>query len=125
MSNNTLTIIQLIFAALAGVGASSGFWVYMDNRRKRRDLSTKLLIGLAHDRIICLSLQYIERGYITTDEFENLHEFLFKPYSELGGNGSAIRLMDQVKKLPLYHHSRKVDDACILQPRKEKLDVAQ
>lgn len=101
MDSNALTIFQLILTALAGVGASSGFWVYMDRKRKTRDLTSKLLIGLAHDRIVCLSLTYIDRGFITSDEFENLHDFLYVPYVALGGNGSAIRLMEKIKKLPL------------------------
>ena len=29
-----------------------------------------MLIGLAHDRIIYLGMTYIERGYITQDEYE-------------------------------------------------------
>ena len=36
----------------------------------------KMLIGLAHDRIIYLGMAYIERGYITQDEYENLYELL-------------------------------------------------
>ena len=101
MNSDILDIIRLIVTALAAVGASSGFWVYMDRKRKHRELTTKLLIGLAHDRIRCLSVTYIDRGYITPDEFENLHMFLYEPYVALGGNSSALRLMEKVKKLPL------------------------
>jgi len=101
MDNTILTIVQCVVTALAAVGASSGFWVYMDSKRKTRNLTSKLLIGLAHDRILSLSLVYIDRGFITPDEFENLHDFLYVPYVALGGNGSAIRLMNKIKKLPL------------------------
>lgn len=60
-----------------------------------------MLVGLAHDRIIFLGMQYIERGWITQDEYENLHEYLYKPYEQMGGNGSAKRIMTEVDTLPI------------------------
>lgn len=60
-----------------------------------------MLIGLAHDRIIYLGLKYIERGWITKDEYENLIDYLYVPYDKLGGNGSAQRIINEVKKLPI------------------------
>ena len=60
-----------------------------------------MLIGLGHDRIVYLGMKYIERGYITNDEYENLYEYLFKPYEKMGGNGSAKRIMDEVGRLPI------------------------
>lgn len=62
----------------------------------------RLLIGLAHDRIIWLGMQYIERGWISQDEYENLHDYLFIPYSEAGGNGSAAKVMKDVDNLPVH-----------------------
>lgn len=61
-----------------------------------------MLIGLAHDRIIYLGMAYIERGYITQDEYENLYEYLYKPYEKLGGNGSAKRIMTEVDQLAIH-----------------------
>lgn len=60
-----------------------------------------MLIGLGHDRIIQLGNEYIQRGYITSEEYENLHDYLYAPYKKLGGNGSAEQIMDKVKKLPI------------------------
>lgn len=62
-----------------------------------------MLIGLAHDRIIYLGMTYIERGYITQDEYENLYEYLYKPYEKLGGNGSAKRIMTEVDQLAIHN----------------------
>lgn len=62
-----------------------------------------MLVGLAHDRIIELGLIYIERGYVTKDEYENLHDYLFVPYEKLGGNGSAKKVMVEVDKLPIHN----------------------
>jgi hypothetical protein len=61
-----------------------------------------MLVGLAHDRIMCLGMKYIDRGWITQDEYENLYEYLYKPYEKMGGNGSAKRVMMEVNKLPIH-----------------------
>lgn len=101
MEETTIIIIlQIVLPIIIAFVASSGFWLYLTNRRDRKSLQTELLIGLAHDRIIYLGLTYIKRGWITQDEFENLHEYLYKPYTQLGGNGSAKRVLDEVTRLP-------------------------
>ena len=68
---------------------------------ERNDVKTEMLKGLAHDRIMYLGMGYIERGWITQDEYENLYEYLYKPYEKMGGNGSAKRVMNEVDKLPI------------------------
>lgn len=96
------TWVQIVLTILGSVMASSGFWAYMMKRAERKDVKTEMLIGLGHDRIVYLGLLYIERGYITQDEYENLYEYLYKPYKKLGGNGSAERVMTEVQKLPIH-----------------------
>ncbi len=86
---------------ICSVLASSGFWAYIQKRSEKNDLRTQMLIGLGHDRIINLGMTYIERGWITQDEYENLYEYLYKPYQEMGGNGSAKRVMTEVMNLPI------------------------
>ena len=61
-----------------------------------------MLFRSGHDRIMYLGMVYIERGYITSDEYENLYEYLYKPYEKMGGNGSAKRNMNEVNKLPIH-----------------------
>ena len=56
--------------------------------------------GWGHDRIIFLGQKYCERGYITPDEYENLL-YIYKPYKDFGGNGTAEKMMGEVKKLPM------------------------
>jgi hypothetical protein len=45
-------------------------------------------------------MQYIERGWITQDEYDTLCE-LYEPYVKLGGNGSGTKIMKEVEKLPI------------------------
>lgn len=93
--------IQMIVTIVCSVIASSGFWAYIQKIRDKKDDKTALLIGLAHDRIVYLGMKYVEQRYITQDEYENLNDYLYKPYKKLGGNGSGDRIMQEVNKLPI------------------------
>lgn len=93
--------LQIAITVFCAVVASSGFWAWLSKRNENKDVKTKVLIGLAHDRIIYLGMKYIERGYVTRDEYENLNDYLYEPYKEMGGNGSAKRVMESVQKLPI------------------------
>lgn len=92
---------QTLLTVVGAVLASSGFWAYFQNRFNRSTVQSRMLIGLAHDRIIYLGMTYIERGWLTKDEYENLYEYLYSPYEKLGGNGSATRIINEVNKLPI------------------------
>lgn len=93
--------IQMVITIVGTVIASSGFWAYITQRHDRNDVKTQMLIGLGHDRILYLGTSYIERGYITSDEYENLYDYLYKPYEKMGGNGAVKRIMNEVNKLPI------------------------
>ena len=45
-------------------------------------------------------MQYIERGWITEDEYDTLKD-LYEPYKKLGGNGSGTKIMEEINKLPI------------------------
>lgn len=92
----------LALTVVGSILASSGFWAYITRRAEKNDVKKEMLLGLGHDRIMYLGLLYIERGYITQDEYENLYEYLYIPYEKLGGNGSAKRIMAEVQKLPIH-----------------------
>lgn len=102
-------IWQPIVTIVCAVFASSGLWAYLTARHDRKakkdeknDARNAMIMGLGHDRIISLCEKYIERGYVSSDEYENLYEWLYKPYQELGGNGTAKRLMAIVDNLPMH-----------------------
>lgn len=97
------TWLQMAITVICSVLASSGFWAWMVNRKDRKDAKTKMILGLGHDRIVFLSVKYIERGWITQDEYEDLNKYLYSPYREMGGNGTAEKLMTEVRKLPIHH----------------------
>ena len=97
--------LQMTLTVVCAVIASSGFWAYLQARREKKDDKTRMLVGLAHDRILSLGMQYIERGYINRDEYENLYEYLYRPYEKMGGNGSAKRIMQIINTLPIQNGS--------------------
>lgn len=117
-------MFETLATFLASLLASAGFWAFVQKNTDVKTANTKLLLGLACDRIITLGMKYIERGMITTDELENIDKHLYKPYAELGGNGLAERIMNDVRKLPisqghiLTESERKnlVQSACISRP---------
>ena len=94
--------VETLITVLCAVLASSGFWALVQKLTDKKDAKTQMLVGLAHDRILYLVMSYVQRGYITKDEYENLYDYLYKPYSKMGGNGSAKRVMGEVDKLPLH-----------------------
>lgn len=94
---------QTILTVVLTLLGSAGFWGYLEARRAKKDANTRLLVGIAHDRIVYLGMKYVERGYITQDEFENMEVYLYEPYAAAGGNGSAKRVMEEVRKLPLHN----------------------
>lgn len=97
-TNDFLHILITIFSSLA---ASSGLWMYMIRKEDKKSAHDKMLLGLGHDRITYLGTKYIKRGWVSHEEYESLNDYLYKPYLEMGGNGSAQRIMEQVKKLPI------------------------
>lgn len=107
--HQTIAVLQIIVTALTAILASTGFWAYINRKKSNSSLTRKLLIGLAHDRLVTMSLRYIRRGYITQEEHENLTVFLSEPYFQIGGNGSVARLIVEVNKLPFKDVSQIYD----------------
>lgn len=94
-------LVRMVITIVTSVLASSGFWAFLQRYFDKNDASKKLLIGIAHDRIMYLGMQYIERGWITADEYENLRVYLYEPYHAAGGNGTATKVMNEVDKLEI------------------------
>lgn len=94
-------LLQVLGSVLASALASSGLWAYFQRRDKTRSATARLLMGLGYDKLFDRGEGYIARGWITMDEFQEYEKYLYRPYKELGGNGGADRVMDELKKLPL------------------------
>lgn len=101
--------IQTILTILGSVLASSGFWAFMQYISKKKDSDNDLLLGLAHERIMSLVATYMSRkdengnSWITQNEYEDLYKYLYTPYKNRGGNGSAEKAMKDLQKLPMRY----------------------
>lgn len=95
----------LIASIVGSIFASTGFWglltYLIQSHRTKNTAESEMLKGLGHDRICYLGEQYIKKGFITKGEYENLHDYLYRPYKRLNGNGTAEKIMKEVEKLPI------------------------
>lgn len=94
---------SVIIAVLCTLLGASGFWALVSRIIDKKSLNSKMLLGLAHDRIMWLGMKYVDKGEITQSEYENLYKYLYEPYKKMGGNGSVERLMREVDKLKIIH----------------------
>ena len=104
----TINWAQVVVSVVLALISSTGFWSLIAARQSRNTAESKMLLGLGHDRIMDKAMRYIDRGWITQDEYEDLELYLYRPYCQLGGNGSAKRIMEEVNKLPIrsrYQHN--------------------
>lgn len=96
--------LRAIVIILASVLGSGGFWAFLQKQDRKKNATTRLMMGLAYTQITGLGIMYINRGSITRDEFEDFQRYFFTPYKDLGGNGVAERIMHDVERLPFRKH---------------------
>ncbi len=110
-------ILQAVISVFTAILASGGLWSFLSKKQDLRlaelekkkqeeqnetiknDMNNKLLLGLAHDRLMYLTNKYLDNGWISAEEYENLM-YMYQPYIASGGNGAVKRNMEKVEKLP-------------------------
>lgn len=125
-----VTSSQFLVSIVATIFASSGFFQLLmlmyqsrerEKERKRIEETQKKLIskeqfdalchcvtGIAMFRIAREAKRYIDKGYVTSEEYHTLKHNLYEPYIALGGNGLAVKFMEEVEELPM-HEGKKHD----------------
>lgn len=86
----------LITTVLSG----PGIWAWVKTRTQRNYSEDKLLLQVAKNQLVSQGRKYLKCGYITMDEYEE-YESAYRVYSDLGGNGLARRIFEQVDDLPM------------------------
>lgn len=86
----------LITTVLSG----PGIWAWAKTRTTRNKSEDRLLLQVAKNQLVSQGREYLKRGYITMDEYEE-YEAEYQVYSGLGGNGLARRIFEQVDDLPM------------------------
>ena len=95
-----MTTSQIILTIITALLASSGLWAFLGKKLERNNSERELLVGIGHIELVFFGMQYIERGWITRDEYETMQD-LYAPYVKLGGNGSGTKIMKELEKLPI------------------------
>ena len=90
--------------AVTALLGSSGIWMWIKTKSDRNNSEDRLLLAVARSQLVEQGREYLKRGYITMDEYEE-YEDQYKLYSELGGNGLARRIFEQVDELPMMPNS--------------------
>jgi len=96
--------IRAVLIVLCSILGSGGFWKFLETRNQKTSAESRLMMGIAYDKITTLGINYIQRGWITKDELEEFERYFVDPYLDLGGNGIAERIWGEVKMLPFRKH---------------------
>lgn len=113
-------LVQFTITILTALLASGGFWAFLQNRMVLHNENLKkqaedtennkdILKGLAHAKIVATGMEYIQRGWITKDEYQDFFKYLYDPYAAIGGNGLAKKISDEVRNLPISNGNSIVD----------------
>lgn len=93
-------IAEIANPAVTALLGSSGIWMWMKTKYEHNNSEDRLLLAVARRQLVERGREYLKRGYITMDEYEE-YEDHYKLYSGLGGNGLARRIFEQVDELPM------------------------
>lgn len=93
-------IVELSNPILSALFGAPGIWAWAKTKADHNNAATKLALIVSKNQLIALGRTYLDRGYITMDEYEE-YEAEYNIYSVLGGNGLARRVFKQVDDLPI------------------------
>jgi hypothetical protein len=88
---------------ILAIFASTGFWACVQavilKHMDRRSAERAALLGLLHERLVDQCEVYLDKGYISEGQYRDLDEYIYKPYRNLGGNGTGEEYMKRVQEL--------------------------
>ena len=90
--------VQELFALV--IAGGTWIWRTAGARRRENMIIREGMLALLHDRLFKACSFYIEQGWCPVEGRHNL-ECLFKPYSDLGGDGTAESLYHKCMDLPI------------------------
>lgn len=114
---------QDIITFICGIGWIATFVTFLVNRKdnqkgtaQQTEQNTKditeikgtlevlkaMCLGSLYGRCKFLGEQYIKRGYITSDEYDDWIKYLYAPYKAGDGDGTIDKIKLEVDKLPFH-----------------------
>lgn len=70
-----------------------------EDEKKQIKKQGDAIAGLEHDRIVHVGKTHIQQHRITLEDYDDINDYLFKPYQALGGNGTAEAIMERLKSM--------------------------
>lgn len=92
--------IEMLITIIGSVFASGGLWTLILYKAKQKDTGLLMTRGMAHYQIIEEGQKFIDRGWITHEEYDDFMKYLANPYLESGSNGLAKKMIDDISDLP-------------------------
>lgn len=92
---------SIIITIVVTLFASSGFWTFIMSVRTKNTAERQMILGIGYKCICDEASRHIEKGWISRQEYADLHKYLYKPYRALDGDGTCERLMKEVDNLPI------------------------
>lgn len=105
MIEELMEINSFLMALGLGGVVSVAVKIYKMIRKSREETERRFKnlecanLAMLHDKIYGLCSGFIEQGWVSIDDLENL-DYLWRGYSGLGGNGTGETLYKKVKELP-------------------------
>lgn len=98
--------LEIFISLITACVASNGFWIFWQSRQRKKSAETTLLKSIAYGLIRDRCERYIEQGYISSQDYKDLADYLYPAYKSMGGDGMAERLMKEIEKLEIKseHH---------------------
>ena len=94
-------VLELIVTVAIAVLGSNGLWAWIQSKSTIKTAKDRMILGLGHAEIFRAAEKYIHRGGITLSELDDLEKYLYKPYSDMGGNGTAAAIVQKCRELPI------------------------
>ena len=107
-----------VVTLLVGIFGSTGFWTWKTSRNEKNsevykkideiearvdkyiDNMRNMVMGQTYVTIVRTCEYWLDRGWVEKDDLRDLEHYLYDPYREWGGNGTAERLFKEVCALP-------------------------
>lgn len=94
-----MEVVLAILGSSAVASLVSGVFSIWNSRQKKENGVEEGVRILLYDRIKHLGISYTERGYVTSDEYEDLVKMHAVYHNSLNGNGFLDDIMNQVRNL--------------------------
>ena len=91
---------EIIITLVGAIFGSSGFWLLIQKLIEKKSALRQMVFGIGYEHLVSVCHKHIEAGYISLDDLEELNHYLYQPYKQMGGNGTAKLLMEKVEALP-------------------------